>query len=365
MKKIGVRELAKLANVSLGTVDRALHGRKEVNEKTRQRILKIAEKHGYSPNLTARALSVGRANIRVGVCIPREIHYFYDQLRDGIFDEARHFEHVGVDILYRPVDTLASKSTGTIKRLLDSDIRALILTPGNPAEVAPVIEEAERERNVRVVCVATDDSQSSRSTSISVDPYLNGALAAELMAKFVQKGSEIAVVTGMVTTEDNGRKVAGFSEGFANECVGGKIVEVIEGHENEEETFDKCTRLLRAYPKLAGVYVSTVNCIPVCHAIEHRKRTGTVRVIATDLFAEAVPYFFNGVVSASIYQNPYRQGQTAVRLIVDHILHGAPFPPVKYLNPAIALKSNLSLFRELEGAAPQIAGGRISAMTGS
>ena len=365
MKKIGVRELAKLANVSLGTVDRALHGRKEVNEKTRQRILKIAEKHGYSPNLTARALSVGRANIRIGVCIPREIHYFYDQLRDGIFDEARHFEHVGVDILYRPVDTLASKSNSVIKRLLESEIQALILTPGNPVEVAPLIEEAEKERNVRVVCVATDDSQSSRSTSISVDPYLNGALAAELMAKFVHGGSEVAVVTGMIATEDNGRKVAGFSEGFVKECTGCKIVEVIEGHEEEEETFAKCTRLLRSYPKLAGVYISTVNCIPVCRAIEHRKRTGAVRVIATDLFAEAVPYFLNGVVSASIYQNPYRQGQTAVRLIVDHILHGASFPPVYYLNPAIALKSNLSLFRELEGAAPQTVAASISAMTGS
>ena len=162
MKKIGVRELAKLANVSLGTVDRALHGRKEVNEKTRQRILKIAEKHGYSPNLTARALSVGRANIRIGVCIPREIHYFYDQLRDGIFDEARHFEHVGVDILYRPVDTLASKSNSIIKRLLESEIQALILTPGNPVEVAPLIEEAEKERTFEL-CVSRRMTRRARA----------------------------------------------------------------------------------------------------------------------------------------------------------------------------------------------------------
>lgn len=349
MKKIGVRELAKLANVSLGTVDRALHGRREVSEKTRQRILKIAEKHGYTPNLTARALSVGGANIRIGVCIPREIHYFYDQLRDGIFDEARRFEHVGVEVLYRPVDTLASKPNAAIKRLLDSDIRALILTPGNPAEVAPLIEQAEKQRNVRVICVATDDSQSSRSTSISVDPYLNGVLAAELMAKFVPAESQVAVITGMMTTEDNGRKVTGFSEVFGNECSGGRIVEIIEGHEEEEETFAKCARLLRSYPRLAGIYISTVNCIPVCRAIEQRRRQECPRVIATDLFAEVLPYFLNGIVSASIYQNPYRQGQTAVRLIVDHILHGAPFPSIKYLNPAIALKSNLGLFRELEG----------------
>ena len=115
MKRIGVRELAKLANVSVGTVDRALHGRKEVNEQTRKLILRIAAEHGYTPNLTARALSVGRANVRIGVCIPREIRYFYDQMRDGIFDEARRFEHVGVELIYRPVKRLAPRARRQLK----------------------------------------------------------------------------------------------------------------------------------------------------------------------------------------------------------------------------------------------------------
>jgi LacI family transcriptional regulator len=56
----------------------------------------------------------------------------------------------------------------------------------------------------------------------------------------------------------------------------------------------------------------------------------------------------DGTLSASIYQNPYRQGQTAVRLIVDHVLHGRVFPPNLYLNPAIVMRSNLGLFRELQ-----------------
>ncbi len=83
-------------------------------------------------------------------------------------------------------------------------------------------------------------------------------LAAELMAKFVPSASEVAVVTGMVETEDNGKKVSGFTEIFQRECPGGKIVDVIEGHEQQEQTFRKCARLLRSHPHLAGVYISTV-----------------------------------------------------------------------------------------------------------
>src|ERR1700688_4313191 len=52
----GIHLIAELANVSIGTVDRALHGRDGINESTRERILQIARKISYTPNLAARAL---------------------------------------------------------------------------------------------------------------------------------------------------------------------------------------------------------------------------------------------------------------------------------------------------------------------
>ena len=72
----GIHLIAELAHVSIGTVDRALHGRAGINDDTRQRILQIARQVGYAPNLAARALSVAKANTKIGVCVPREIHFF-------------------------------------------------------------------------------------------------------------------------------------------------------------------------------------------------------------------------------------------------------------------------------------------------
>src|SRR5438874_13534759 len=92
----GIHLIAEMANVSIGTVDRALHGRGGIKESTRQRILQIARQISYTPNLAARALSIAKASARIGVCIPREIHFFYDQLWVGILDEARRVEHLGV-----------------------------------------------------------------------------------------------------------------------------------------------------------------------------------------------------------------------------------------------------------------------------
>jgi LacI family transcriptional regulator len=348
MRKIGIREIAKLANVSIATVDRALHGREGIKASTRQGILQFAQKTGYTPNLVARALSVGRASIRIGVCIPREIHFFYDQVRDGILAEASRYKHLGIDVVYRPVERLGTVEPERVKELLRSKIQGLIVTPGDPERLTPLINMAE-EKGVRVICVATDAPVTRRSTVICVEPELNGRLAGELMGKLLPPESQVAIVTGMLRTEDHLKKTQGFCETFPQFCPGGKVAEVLEGHEDEEETFRKCFEFLGNARSLAGLYVSTVNCLPVCRALSARALCGKIKVITTDLFDEMVPHFKNGTIAGSIYQRPYVQGQIAVRLLMDYLVNRHPLPTTHYLSPHIVMTSNLYLFRETRG----------------
>lgn len=346
MRKIGITEIAKLANVSIGTVDRALHGRRRISDGTRQRVLRVAQELGYKPNLAARALSVGRGNIRIGVCIPREIHFFYDQIRHGIVAEARRYEHLGLEFVYRPVEGLGEGEVEKVRELLASDIKALIVAPGDPRRLSALINEAE-ETGIRVICVATDAPASRRSTVVCVDPELNGRLAGELMGRLVAPKAQVAIVTGMLRTEDHRKKAKGFGDVLPQVCPGAKIAQVLEGHEDQDETFVKCVDLLRRYRRLAGLYVSTANCLPVCRALSALRLNGRVKLITTDLFREMVPYFEKGTIVASIYQRPYVQGQTAARLAVDYLVSGHAIPSSRYLNPAIVMRSNLPLFREI------------------
>src|SRR6202050_732942 len=99
----GIHLIAEMANVSIGTVDRALHGRGGINDATRQRILQAARQIGDPPSLAARALSVTKARARIGVCMPREIHFFYDQLWSGVLEEARRLGQLGIQFVNRSV----------------------------------------------------------------------------------------------------------------------------------------------------------------------------------------------------------------------------------------------------------------------
>jgi LacI family transcriptional regulator len=154
----------------------------------------------------------------------------------------------------------------------------------------------------------------------------------------------------MLSAEDHRRKTDGFSEAFPRHCPGGKIVRVIEGREDEDESFQKTFDLLGRFPALAGIYVNTVNCLPVCRALGARGLAGKIKLITTDLFAEMSPYFQKGIITASIYQQPHRQGQTAVRLMADNLTSKVPLPPVVHINPVVVMSSNLHLFREIRRA---------------
>jgi len=342
----GIHLIAELAEVSIGTVDRALHGRAGINESTRQRILRIAEQIAYTPNLAARALSVSRARACIGVCIPREIHFFYDQLWGGVLDEARSVVPLGVQFVNRPVHALGEDDTEAFKELVHSGVNGIILTAGNPQGLKSLIDDAE-ERGIRVVCVSTDAPASRRSSIVWVEPQLNGRLAGELMGKFVPPGSKVAIVAGMLGIEDHRQKTAGFSEAFPRYCAGGEIAAVLEGHEDEDESFQKTFDLLGRVPTLAGLYVNTVNCLPVCRALGARGLAGKTKLITTDLFVEMSPYFEKGTITASIYQQPYSQGQMAVRLLTDHLISQMPFPATVHLSPGVVMSSNLRLFREI------------------
>ena len=303
----------------------------------------------YTPNLAARSLSVARKSGRVGVCIPREIHFFYDQLWSGILDEARRVAQLGIQFDHRPIQVLGEGDTDVFSGLVHAGVDGIILTAGNPQGLTPLINEAEAQ-GIRVVCVSTDAPESRRSSIVCVEPSLNGNLAGELMGKLVPPNSKVAVVAGMLTAEDHRKKTAGFSQALPRHCAGGEIVAVIEGHEDEEESFQKTSDLLRQVPDLAGLYVNTVNCLPVCRALKAQNRAGKVKLITTDLFAEMSPYFQEGTITASIYQQPHRQGQLAVRVMADHLTNKIHFPPTVHLSPGLVMSSNLHLFREMRPA---------------
>ncbi|HEX5482143.1 MAG TPA: LacI family DNA-binding transcriptional regulator, partial [Terriglobia bacterium] len=341
-RPVGMKDLAEALGVSIGTVDRALHNKPGINPETRKKVLRIAKILGYRPNMAARYLS-SRKSITLGVSIPLEIAYFYDDVRDGIFEAASAFEPLGVRLLYRPFMVLGQEEAEAFDDLLREEIQGVVISPGYPELLKPRIEKAIR-RGIPVVCVATDAPGTERLTSISVDPLANGSIAGELMGRFLPPRSRVIVVTGMQATADHAQKVTGFRQSFRQFCPQGEIANVIEAHDEEAEAYEKCCHLLRKNPQIAGIYISTANSLPVIRALEDLGLAAKIKVIGTDFFPAMVPLIESGKIAATIYQRPREQGRIAFQTIYRFLTEGLRPPSRIGLDPAIIMRSNLKFF---------------------
>lgn len=95
---ITTKEIAKICKVSVATVNRALHDRPDINQKTKEMILKIATEHGYRPHFMARSLAKGKSML-IGVAVFGIRNPFFPQLINTIQHECKKsgfFIHLGI-----------------------------------------------------------------------------------------------------------------------------------------------------------------------------------------------------------------------------------------------------------------------------
>lgn len=82
-----IKDIAKLAGVTYVTVSRALNNEPGVSEKTRRKIMDIAEQLEYVPNLAAKRLA-DRTSNGIGLIWPQKDYPFYYHLCNRVEEEA-------------------------------------------------------------------------------------------------------------------------------------------------------------------------------------------------------------------------------------------------------------------------------------
>ncbi len=343
-RPVGIKGIAEALGVSIGTVDRALHGRRGISPVTRMKVMNLAQALGYRPNLAARFLSSQR-EVRVGVSLPREIAAYFDLLRVGILDAAKPFEPNGVTIVCRSHRRLGEGELSAFEELLEEGVHAMIIVPGYSQRLRPLVRKAAR-RGIPVVCAATDAPGTERLAAVTVDPYVCGAMVGELMGRFLLGKGQVILATGLLAAHAHAQKMLGFREVCQSWYPGIKIAGVIESHDDERAAYRQCEELLARNRDINGIYISTANSLPVIQAVGDAGLEGKVTVIATDLFPALIQLIECGKVTATIDQRPYDVGWLSFQTVHRFLVEGVCPAPVIKLTPHLVIRSNLEVFQQ-------------------
>jgi len=341
-KAAGIREIAEALGTSIGTVDRALHGRVGVSAKTRTLVLQMAKQLGYKPNIAARSLKLNR-KMRIAAVFPLEISAFFDPLREGIQAAANEVVSMQLTLDFVNYPRLGSGEIEALESIASKNYDGILFTPGRPHQLTALIRRIT-ERGTPMLCVASDAPNSDRLSCVSVDAYTSGALAAELFAHKLQNPSRVATITGDLGTFDHAEKLRGFSRTLTTLAPHLTLLPVVESHEDEEDAYRQSMSLLKSNVRPDAIYISTANSLPVLRALEKLKRLGSVQIITTDLFPALLPLLESGKIMATLYQRPEAQGKTAFNTLVAHLIDKNRPVKTHSFAPHTIFRSNLPLF---------------------
>ena len=126
-----IKEIADLAGVSRGTVDRVLNNRGAVNAKTAQKVLEIARALHYRPNKAGTALAAQKKKYKIGVILFSENNPFFDEVTEGVRAKAFELADYGITTITKRVEFDADTQLLAMEELLQEGIHGLMLAPYN------------------------------------------------------------------------------------------------------------------------------------------------------------------------------------------------------------------------------------------
>jgi LacI family transcriptional regulator len=336
-------DIAKSLSTSIGTVHRALHDHPGVSPATKARVLQMARNLGYRPNLAARYLS-SKKTLRISVNTLQGTTSFWDEVRAGIREEAAGILLENVEVEFRTCPSLGEGEEEALEAAIAAQVDGIITFPSRPETLRSWIRRASRS-HIPVVCVATDAPNSGRLGIVAIDTLASGAIAADLMGRFLggRTGSVGITVFDMGITE-HAEKYGAFESTLKSFYPNLELLRPIEDHDVEREAYRKCRKLFEERTDLTGIYVTTEASIPVLNAACDAKVLDRLTVITTDLFSDLVPYIRSGAVAATIYQRPRAQGQMALRLLHEFLAEGGRRSNQVSLAPHLVMRGNLDFF---------------------
>lgn len=315
------QQIAELAGVSRGTVDRALHNRGRVNPEVAARILKIAQELGYQPNANGQALVRARQGTRLGVILQSAETPTMQDVAAGVRQAAGELGRNGVEVDLREVQ---GRDSAKVLQQADSLVKAgaagLAIASNNTPDLIDCIDRLHSQ-GIPVVTLNTDAPGSRRICFVGMDNYRAGQTAAGLIQEMLPAGGLVFPIAGHVNNGAHNSRLRGFLDTLeASDTI--RLLPFQPCFDREDYAHEITQHILRETPSLACIYITSNGQQGACRAIEEERRKGRVRVVAYDLNAPNRRLLRNGGLSFVLDQMAFEQGSRSLQILYDYLMSG-------------------------------------------
>lgn len=348
MSKIRIKDIAAIANVSIGTVDRVIHNRGEVSQATREKIQKLLAEHNYKPDIIASSLALKRP-VHLAVVMPAIVndHAFWKLPAAGIrraLDELSHYK-ILVDTFY--FDQLNSEDfERCVKDFPYDRVQGVLFAPVFQEESVRFVQRCRTE-GIPLVLFNSLLENVSISSFVGQDAFHSGYVAGKLINLGLEHRKDVAIIN-MSARKDHYAHIISREKGFRtyfeehSDCLDHLVTIDLNGaddlwlKEKLDETFEKYD--------IGGLFVTNSRVFKVAEYLAARGSMG-VRLVGYDLLPENTEYLKRDYIDFLISQKPEEQAFRGLSSLFNLVAFQREPVKMQFMPIDIITRENLHYYK--------------------
>lgn len=342
-KKYTIKDIAELAGVSKGTVDRVLHKRGKVSEKAFEKVNEILKKIDYQPNPIARNLKNNKLyKVNILLPNPKEDEY-WKKAYEGVMTAAKEFSSFGIQIEAFFYQLNHQKSfLDSSKKLLKSNPDGLLMVPNSKKESLKILEQC-KQQNIVLASFNNVIDGLHNENFIGQNLFQTGRVAAHLIDKVSKQNKNVSIVH--IDIEPHMKeKENGFRDYFTSKKSNLTITTINFSTKNTTQFKNKVNSFFAKEDAPSAIFVTNSKAHLIIDILSELSKK--IVIVCYDLLEENIKYIKEDKIDFLIHQNPKRQAYLGVYFLAEYFLFGKSIPSQKLLPINIVTSENLEDYLE-------------------
>jgi len=345
-KRTGIKEIARLADVSIGTVDRVIHNRGQVSKKTMKKILDVMNKTNYKPNFVARVLA-SKKKPRLVCLIPffTPENRYWEAPLEGIKKAEKEIADYGVTVSYSLFDQYLpdsfEKKTGEV--LIDHP-DGVLLAPVFSKQASDFVKKLD-DLKIPYVFIDSKLKEANNLSFFGQNSFRSGMLAAKLMEfSCASKGTIVIVNIGTVheNIHHTREREKGFKTYFLNNPdIQINVLNISSGKLNNMDSMLKIPDT-----DISGIFATSSAHI-IANYLNHKGK-GQITLIGYDLTNDNIGFLEKEIIDFLICQKPREQAFRGIYALFHHIVFEKQIRKNNFMPLDVITKENYNDYLEFE-----------------
>ncbi|MBB3188296.1 substrate-binding domain-containing protein [Microbacter margulisiae] len=349
-KNIKIKDIAQMAGVSVGTVDRVLHDRGRVSEENLKKVKAILEVVNYQPNMMARTLA-SKKHYKIAVIIPAfQPGEYWEKVYKGIQRAEGEFAGYGVHLEKFLFDQHNSHSLRKIINELlagSFDFNAVLMATlfsNLMIEFSQTLDLLRIPYNYIDANIPAQQQLAYFGTN-SGD---SGEIGAKMLLYNIKKNADIVIPKILnIGDQDSNQWInreTGFLDYLNHTAYSGTIHRIELYLDDPVYNFRELDILLKSKPKIRGGIVFNSKAHILANYLKIRN-INDISVIGYDVIEANIKLLKEGIIKALIAQRPQQQGYEGIKSLCEYLILKKTPPKENYLPIDILLPENIDYYQ--------------------